>query len=458
MTSGLDRARRKMLDAGATDASVAVFTHYYQELGRPGDGYIREETIEPLTDPDRLASIDVDPDAAAEALSRTAVIKLNGGLGTSMGLDGPKTLLPVRGRKTFLDILVAQVLCARERYNARLPLIFMNSFRTREATLAYLERYSDLAVGSLPVDFLQGFEPKLTKDTLEPIDWPSDPDLEWCPPGHGDIYTSMLGAGLLDQLLHEGFRYVSIANGDNLGAGPNATLAGWFAQSGAPYAAEVCPRTPNDRKGGHLAVRKHDGQLILRDTAQTAPEEMAYFTDEYRHPYFHANNLWVDLQALSRLMAERNQVLGLPLIRNEKNVDPSDKSTPEVIQLETAMGAAIEVFPGARAIAVERDRFLPVKTTNELMLVRSDAFALSGDCRLMATTERLPGVSLDKRYFGLLPDFDQRVEYVPSLREARSLTVNGDWTFPDPVTVIGDAVLPDEGEPRVVEDEVIGNR
>lgn len=458
MISGLDRARQKMLDAGATDASVAVFTHYYQELDRPGDGYIREDSIEPLTDPDRLAAVDIDPDAAAEALSRTAVIKLNGGLGTSMGLDGPKTLLPVRGRKTFLDILVAQVLCARERYNARLPLLFMNSFRTREATLDYLERYSDLAVAGLPIDFLQGFEPKLVKDTLEPVDWPADPDLEWCPPGHGDIYTSLLGAGLLDKLLHEGFRYVSIANGDNLGAGPNATLAGWFAQSGAPYAAEVCPRTPNDRKGGHLAVRKSDGQLILRDTAQTAPEEMAYFTDEYRHPYFHANNLWVDLLALSRLLADRNHVLGLPLIRNEKHVDPSDKSTPEVIQLETAMGAAIEVFPGARAIAVERDRFLPVKTTNELMLVRSDAFALNGDGRLLATTERLPGVSLDKRYFGLLPDFDRRVEYVPSLREARSLTVNGDWTFCDPVTVVGDAVLPDEGEPRVVEDEVIGKR
>ncbi len=458
MTSGLDRALKKMADAGATTAAMDVFAHYYRELGQPGGGYIREDSIEPLTDPPRLASVDIDPDVASEALAHTALIKLNGGLGTSMGLDGPKTLLPVRGRKTFLDILVAQVLRARERYGARLPLIFMNSFRTQEATLAYLERYDDLAVDSLPIDFLQGFEPKLTRDTLEPVEWPADPDLEWCPPGHGDIYTALVGTGLLDQLLHEGFRYASIANGDNLGAGPNATLAGWFVQSGAPYAAEVCPRTPNDRKGGHLAIRTSDRQLILRDTAQTAPEEMGYFTDEYRHPFFHANNLWVDLVALQRLMVERNNVLGLPLIRNEKNVDPSDKTSPEVIQLETAMGAAIEVFPGAKAIAVERDRFLPVKTTNELMLVRSDAFALDGDARLLATTERLPGVSLDKRYYALLPDFDQRVEYVPSLREARSLTVNGDWTFSDPVTVIGDAVLPDEGEPRVVEDEYIGQR
>ncbi|MFT3876898.1 MAG: UTP--glucose-1-phosphate uridylyltransferase [Propioniciclava sp.] len=458
MTTGLDRARTKMAEAGATDAAIDVFTHYYAQAGDESGAYIREDDIEALTDPPRLASVDIDPDAARDALARTVLIKLNGGLGTSMGLDGPKTLLPVRGRKTFLDILVAQVLRARERYEARLPLLFMNSFRTREATLDHLSRYDELPVGGLPVDFLQGFEPKLTVDGLEPVSWPADPALEWCPPGHGDIYTSLVGTGLLDQLLDAGFRYVSIANGDNLGAGPNAALAGWFAQSGAPYAAEVCPRTPNDRKGGHLAIRKADGQLILRDTAQTAPEEMKYFTDEYRHPYFHANNLWVDLQALKRLMAERRNVLGLPLIRNLKTVDPADKASTPVVQLETAMGAAIEVFPGARAIAVERDRFLPVKTTNELMLVRSDAFALDGDARLLATTERLPEVSLDKRFYSLLPDFDRRVEYVPSLREARSLTVEGDWSFPDPVTVVGDAHLPDRGEPSVVTDEVIGRR
>ena len=456
MTTGLERARQKMVDAGASDAAIDVFTHYYAQLDAGGGGFIREADIDPLADPPRLASVDVDPDQAAEALKRTVLIKLNGGLGTSMGLDGPKTLLPVRGHKTFLDILVAQVLRARERYDARLPLLFMNSFRTREATLEHLGMYDELPVGGIPIDFLQGFEPKLTLDAYEPVEWPADPTLEWCPPGHGDIYTSLVGTGILDRLVEEGFRYVSIANGDNLGAGPNAELAGWFAQSGAPYAAEVCSRTPNDRKGGHLAVRKADGQLILRDTAQCAPEEMHFFADEHRHPYFHTNNLWVDLTALQRLMTERHNVLGLPLIRNLKTVDPSDPGSTPVVQMETAMGAAIEVFPGAQAIAVERDRFLPVKTTNELMLVRSDAFALDGDARLVATTERLPGISLDKRFYGLLPDFDARVEYVPSLREARSLTVDGDWTFAEPVTVVGDAHLADAGEPRTVQGEVIG--
>lgn len=457
MTNGLMRARTKMQDAGATSAAIDVFSHYYRLVAEGGGSfYIDEDSIEPLLDPPQLASVEVDADVAREALAQTAIIKLNGGLGTSMGLDGPKTLLPVRDDMTFLDVLVEQVLRARKQYDARLPLIFMNSFRTREATLAHLAKYDNLAVDGLPVDFLQGFEPKLTSDGLEPVEWPADPDLEWCPPGHGDIYTALVGTGLLDDLLEHGFRYVSIANGDNLGAGPNPTLAGWFASCGAPYAAEVCTRTANDRKGGHLAIRRADRQLILRDTAQTRPEEMDFFTDEHRHPYFHANNLWVDLAALRALMAERNNVLGLPLIRNEKTVDPADKASTPVIQLETAMGAAVEVFGGAQAIAVPRDRFLPVKTTNELLLVRSDAFVLDDDARLIAATDHLPTVSLDKRHYTLLPEFDARVRVVPSLVQASSLTVEGDWTFDAEVTVVGDATLTDTGAPASVPTGVLG--
>ena len=103
---------------------------------------------------------------------------------------------------------------------------------------------------------------------------------------------------------------------------------------------------------------------------------MGYFTDEFRHPFFHTNNLWFDLEALASTLRERKSVLGLPLIKNEKTVDPADSSSPKVIQIETAMGAAIEVFEGATAIGVGRDRFLPVKTTSDLLVLRSDAYDL----------------------------------------------------------------------------------
>ena len=257
--------------------------------------------------------------------------------------------------------------------------------------------------------------------------------------------TLLWTSGLLDALIARGFRYANLANGDNLGAAPHATLAGWFAQSGAPYAAEVCTRTPNDRKGGHLAIRKTDGRLILRDSAQTTEVDQRYFQDERVHPYFHANNLWLDLEQLRSTLVERDGILGLPLIRNDKTVDPTDPSTPKVIQLESAMGAAIEVFDGARAIAVGRDRFLPVKTTNELMLLRSDVFELGDDGRLCATAA-IPSIDLASRYYKLIDDFESRVKVVPSLRRASSLTVRGDWVFDRSADVVGDLVLPETGQ------------
>ena len=194
-----------------------------------------------------------------------------------------------------------------------------------------------------------------------------------------------------------GFKYASASNSDNLGAVPSPRIAGWFAASGAPYAAELCPRTLADKKGGHLAIRKSDGRLILRDTAQTAPDEMDFFTDEFRHPFFHTNNLWFDLEKLHEALTERGAVLGLPLIRNVKTVDPTDPSSPEVFQIETAMGAAIEVFDGATAIVVGRDRFLPVKTTNDLLVLRSDAYALADDGALRLAVDSAPLVDLDSK-------------------------------------------------------------
>ncbi|MFT3970885.1 MAG: UTP--glucose-1-phosphate uridylyltransferase [Micropruina sp.] len=447
--SGLAAAVAKMRAAGANEPAIDVFAHYYGQASAGLTGLIPEATIAPLTNPPQLSAVDIDDRTARDAIARTVMIKLNGGLGTSMGLDRAKTLLPVREGLTFLDLIVRQITAARAAYDAPLPLLFMNSFRTRQDTLDYLERYPDLPVAGLPVDFLQSAEPKLAADTLEPVDWPADPTLEWCPPGHGDVYTALAGSGVLDALLAAGMKYASIANGDNLGAAPDAQLAGWFAASGAPYAAEICPRTVNDRKGGHLAIRRSDGQLILRDTAQTPSDEMGYFTDEHRHPYFHTNNLWVDLEQLKSALHTRGAVLGLPLIYNVKTVDPADAASPKVIQLETAMGAAIEVFPGATAIAVPRARFQPVKTTNELLLLRSDVFDLGADGRLTQTVEELPRVALDGRFFQLIDEFQARVEVAPSLQAAKSFVVEGDWRFDRPVVVEGDGVFPDLGRPAV---------
>jgi len=448
---GLKLAQEKMAAAGVPQQAIDVFTYYYRQLEAGVSGFIPEDTIEPLVDPPMLSDIAVSDEDAAAALEQTVIIKLNGGLGTSMGMDKAKSLLQVREDKTFLDIIVDQVQQARARYQIQLPLLFMNSFRTQQDTLAALAPYDDLAIAGLDLGFVQNQEPKLRADDLTPVEWPVDPALEWCPPGHGDLYTAFATSGVLDRLLSLGYRYASVSNSDNLGATPNATIAGWFAASGAPYAAEICRRTAADRKGGHLAIRKSDRQLILRDTAQTPKAEMHFFTDEFRHPFFHCNNLWFDLQVLDRTLRERKGVLGLPLIKNEKTVDPADPSSPKVIQIETAMGAAVEVFEGATAIGVGRDRFLPVKTTSDLLVLRSDAYQLEPTGQLTAVADPVPVVDLDDRYYKIITDFDQRFPAgAPSLRQARSVVVQGDWTFEAGVRLIGAVALQDRGDPQII--------
>lgn len=454
---GREAAIAKMRTAGVAEAAITVFDHYYRQLEAGSSGLIPEADVKPLLEVEQADQLHFDDDEAQAALARTAIIKLNGGLGTSMGLARAKSMLPVRDGNTFFDIICKQVLAARERYGVKLPLIFMNSFSTRRDTLEAAKAYPNLAVDGLPLDFMQNQEPKLRADNLEPVSWPDNPALEWCPPGHGDIYVALAASGILDQLLAAGYRYVMTSNADNLGATPSPQIAAWFAASGAPYAPEVTKRTVTDLKGGHLVIRKRDDQLILRETAQISPEEMHYFTDAQRHPYTHTNNLWLNLQALRDKLDATDGILGMPLIKNRKTVDPADGDSTPVIQIETAMGAAVEVFKGSQAIAVPRSRFLPVKTTAELTLVRSDLYELDEDFHLNKRADAQPNIVLDSRYYKTIADFQQRFAAgVPSLVDARSLVVDGDWTFGADVTVRGAVKLEDQGKPaRVADGEVL---
>ncbi|MDR0489252.1 MAG: UTP--glucose-1-phosphate uridylyltransferase [Propionibacteriaceae bacterium] len=432
-----------MRSAGVSPTAISIFMHNWDQLALGATGLIPESTISPLTSPDVLDDLK-ETSEDREALARTVIIKLNGGLGTSMGLSKAKSLLPVSDGLSFLDIMVRQVLWTRRTYDVRLPLLFLHSFNTQDDVLRALEAYPELKVGDLPLDMMQSEEPKLLQSDLTPVEWPANPHLEWCPPGHGDLYPTMLDSGILDALIDEGFRYALVSNADNLGAEPSATLAGWFARSEAPFATEVTPRTPMDVKGGHIAVRKADGRLILRESAQTPPDEMKYFTDAAIHPHAHCNTLWFDLVGLRAKLAETSGVLGLPLIRNSKTVDPGDPSSPAVYQIEAAMGAAIESFEGAMAVVVPRSRFLPVKTTNELTLLRSDVFWMGEDYVPRAQVSPLPVVNLAKIY-STITTFEERIPHPLSLGQARSLTVLGDWFFGKDVRIVGDVVLGEEG-------------
>ncbi len=457
VVDGLEQSRALMEKAGVGSAAIAAFAHSYRQLARGETGLLREDDLEPVIDLPRLDDLDIDPELARTALAATVVVKLNGGLGTSMGMDRAKSLLPVRPDRTFLDIIAEQVLELRHRFAVPLPITFMNSFRTSADTMRALARYPDLAVDGIPLEFRQNREPKLRADDLTPVHWPADPDLEWCPPGHGDIYTALYGTGLLHLLLDQGFRYLFVSNADNLGARPDPRLAAWFAGSGAPYAAELSRKTDADRKGGQLVRRRSDGQLIQRETAQTRPEDLAVSLDATRHPFFHTNNLWMDLRALDQTLRRSDGVMGLPIIRNVKTVDPTDPTSPEVIQIETAMGAAVGVFPGAVAIEVPRDRFLPVKTTSDLLVLRSDAYRITDDIELRLAETRTSAslVDLDPAY-KLVGDFDRLFPHgAPSLVSCDQLAVHGAWTFGRDVIVRGSVTVPADHAPGTIADGTI---
>lgn len=451
--------RARMTEAGMPELAIRSFHRHYEALRSGATGQIPEEEIAPADDlPEESALPAHLAELGQGALDRVVVIKLNGGLGTSMGLVGPKSLLVVREGRTFLDIMV-------EACRAKgVPLLLMNSFATRADTLDALDALPPLpgAERGLPSDLLQHQVPKVDAATLGPATWETLQELEWCPPGHGDLYGALVSSGVLEALLEAGIHYAFVSNADNLGALLSESILGYVVEQKIPFLMEVTRRYPADRKGGHLARRRRDGQLILRERAQCPVQDLPAFEDVTRYGSFNTNNLWIHLPSLRRLLAKSDDLLALPLIVNRKQLDPRDPSSPEVLQLETAMGAAISLIPGAVALVVGRDRFAPVKSTADLLAVRSDAYQLTSEESITLNPRRpseLPPleVRLDPSYFQMVDQLDARFPWgSPSLLRCVGLEVVGDVRFGRNVTCLGQVRVSQEGsEPRVIPDDVV---
>jgi UTP--glucose-1-phosphate uridylyltransferase len=426
----------KMRSNNIPDVAIQIFEYYYAQLLEGNTGYIRTATIEPLVSPPNTDDLLLGLDAVGrQALSQTVTIKLNGGLGTSMGLDSAKSLLPVKEGFTFLDVIAQQSLDNHSH------LLLMNSFSTRDDSLKLLkEKYAKLFERNLDVDFLQHKVPKVSKADFLPATWQKNPALEWCPPGHGNIYPALVTSKMLDDLLNAGFKYAFISNADNLGAVVDETILGYFAENEIPFLMEVTKRTAMDRKGG-FPVRHKSGGLVLWETAQCHPDEMDEYQDITRFTHTSTNNIWVNLEQLKVEMEKMHNNLQLTMIRNEKTVDPQDGNSPKVYQLETAMGAAISVFAGAQVIEVPRSRFSPVKSTNELLAVRSDAYVLTSDFRVTLNPQRElppPVIFLDAQYYKMFYDLDARFPTgAPSLIHCEKLEIEGDVLFGENVKLNG---------------------
>ncbi len=455
MTGEFQAFEAKMRGEGLPDLAIRAFEQSFEALSSGATGLIAESDISPLHTLQSLDEIKGHSDAGQQVIGRTVVLKLNGGLGTSMGMTRAKSLLPAKDGMSFLELITRQVLSLRERFDCRIPLVLMNSFRTRDDSLAVLAQHPAIDMG-LDLDFVQHKVPRIVASDLTPVAWPKDPSYEWCPPGHGDIYTALTTSGMLPALLDAGYEYAFVSNSDNLGATLDLGILGWLASEEIPFLMEVADRTAADRKGGHLATSIPSGRLILRESAQCARDDERSFQDIEKHRYFNTNNIWLDLRALRDRLEETGGVLSLPMIRNEKTVDPRDSNSAAVIQLETAMGSAISSFDDARALRVSRERFSPVKTTSDLLALWSDAYQLMDDfqvCRDPAVSPDL-AIDLGKEHYGRIDEFMKRFpDGAPSLRDCRSLRLSGDIRFGKNVVLRGGVELTNrEPEPLEIDD------
>jgi UTP--glucose-1-phosphate uridylyltransferase len=441
----------KMAQAGLKPLVIDTFAHYYRRLVGGESGLIHDADILPIPSREipKASELAGFADGGRRAMKQAVRIVLNGGLGTSMGLVGPKSLLKVKRGLSFLQIILRQAELASVR------IALMNSFNTHTATLSEITK---LNPARPPLFFLQHKFPKILQRELAPARWPRNRELEWNPPGHGDVYAALYASGMLQKLLDEGVRFGFICNSDNLGAGIDEALLGYFAEKRLPFMMEVAEKTPADVKGGHLARHQRNGRLLLREAAQCPKEELAAFQDIKRYRFFNTNNIWINLEFLKDLIA-RERIIDLPMIVNPKTLDPRDEKSPPVYQIETAMGSGISLFEGAAAVNVPRARFLPVKTCNDLLAVRSDCFVYSereglklNPAREVAGGNEAIKIKLDSTYYGKFDLLEERFrEGEPSLKDCDALTINGDVRFERDVVIRGAVAITNNGSrPAVI--------
>ncbi|KAI9294882.1 UTP--glucose-1-phosphate uridylyltransferase [Neoconidiobolus thromboides FSU 785] len=367
-------------------------------------------------------------------LDKLAVLKLNGGLGTTMGCVGPKSAIEVRDGMSFLDLTVRQLEYLNRMSGANVPLVLMNSFNTAEETYRMIQKFANHNIQIK--NFNQSRYPRIKKDSYTPLPSSYDSPLtSWYPPGHGDLFDSLNNSGLLDELIAEGKEYLFISNIDNLGAIVDTNILQHVIDSGAEFVMEVTDKTKADIKGGTLI--DYNGQIRLLEIAQVPSDYVEDFKSIRKFKIFNTNNLWVSVKAIKRLVEQK--ALNMEIIVNNK-VAPNGEA---VIQLETAVGAAIKYFEGAHGINVPRARFLPVKSTSDLFLVTSDLYSTNHGVLSMNPKrifKTVPVVKLGD-HFKKVNDFLSRFRGPPHILELDHLTVTGDVSFGKDVVLKGTVII-----------------
>ncbi|KAI8029913.1 UTP--glucose-1-phosphate uridylyltransferase [Camellia lanceoleosa] len=394
---------------------------------------IQTPTDEVVVPYDSLAPTPEDPAETKKLLDKLVVLKLNGGLGTTMGCTGPKSVIEVRNGLTFLDLIVIQIESLNSKYGCNVPLLLMNSFNTHDDTQKIVAKYakSNIEVHT----FNQSQYPRLVVEDFMPLPCKGNTSKDgWYPPGHGDVFPSLKNSGKLDALLSQGKEYVFVANSDNLGAVVDLKILNHLIRNKNEYCMEVTPKTLADVKGGTLI--SYDGKVQLLEIAQVPDSHVNEFKSIEKFKIFNTNNLWVNLHAIKRLV--ETNALKMEIIPNPKEVDGI-----KVMQLETAAGAAIRFFDHAIGINGPRSRFLPVKASSDLLLVQSDLYTLN-DGYVTRNKARAnpanPSIELGPE-FKKVADFLRRFKSIPSIIELDSLKVTGDVWFGSGIILKGKVVI-----------------
>nr|AAL99195.1 UTP:alpha-D-glucose-1-phosphate uridylyltransferase [Solanum tuberosum] len=391
---------------------------------------IQTPTDEVVVPYDKLAPLSEDPAETKKLLDKLVVLKLNGGLGTTMGCTGPKSVIEVRNGLTFLDLIVKQIEALDAKFGCSVPLLLMNSFNTRDDTLRIVEKYANSNIDIHT--FNQSQYPRLVTEDFAPLPCKGNSGKDgWYPPGHGDVFPSLMNSGKLDALLAKGKEYVFVANSDNLGAIVDLKILNHLILNKNEYCMEVTPKTLADVKGGTLI--SYEGRVQLLEIAQVPDEHVNEFKSIEKFKIFNTNNLWVNLSAIKRLVEA--DALKMEIIPNPKEVDGV-----KVLQLETAAGAAIKFFDRAIGANVPRSRFLPVNATSDLLLVQSDLYTLTDEGYVIRNPARSnpsnPSIELGPE-FKKVANFLGRFKSIPSIIDLDSLKVTGDVWFGSGVTLKG---------------------
>ncbi len=353
----------------------------------------------------------------ARQLSKLVVGKLNGGMGTSMGCVGPKSLVEVRDSKSFLDLILEQIESLNQEWDQKVPLLLMNSFYTHEETQAYL---STLKFSSKIISFQQSKFPRLHLEGLSPLTPDKWGGQAYYPPGHGDFYQCVWRQGILQNLIDVGREILFISNADNLGAVVDPVILNYMDEFNIPFLMETTAKTSADVKGGTLY--QQNGKLKLLEIADIPDDKVDEFCDQKKFKVFNTNNIWINLVALNNRL--KKGPLELSVMVNRKNVEEIP-----VVQLETAIGSGLECFEGAVGLIVSRERFFPVKKTDDLLLVRSNLFSLSdGKLTRDRKSHPLPLIELGDFLQGI-ENFQNAFSIIPDLVDLKELKITGDVRF-----------------------------